>query len=837
MAKLFDVAMATIIGCAMLLVLFSLDDSSSATTGKNEFVEQRMVKHDHSSKSQSMQSMSHLKKMLHKLKGHMSAHTEKERAAHARGMADAIMGRLSKGFTNKTSAPKAKSKGGSGSNDPLLKAAALKGALTGHHTSDEEDNKKLPLNSDGKDRIVGDKPWHSHVQANGKVKPPGYTHQDAYSGPKGHYYIGQNRRRVGAGFGRRRRSQPSDGCRLVPVTGVVKDELTHEKVAGAKVVFTDVRPEKGFKKNKKGKKLFTTGKKVKVAYTNSDGVYKTKLSGGGDKCGQYHMHVGAKGYITEPTAGPHSCKDTLGPITQNSVVWNAGLAKPLAKGKTVVSLVWQNDMNHVKDLDLHIFVRDQPSLRPNFTEEDIAMHPHKKITTPICTATQNPPCTKINYLHTGYAHHLPFVKFAKEDHGSLVGNERGGGPETIAITKERKKQYDIGVDCWSCDEREERNPATGFIEDKDKKLTYKALEAFKYSQATVKVYREYAQVFCKRIASAAGHPHTWWDVGTISCDGKECTVIDKSAYNKATPTTPKTENGVLRSIGVKHPAKKIAPMVTKADATAAVVPPVVKGLSIKQEQAALAKYLHKVAVHAAASTAPLGCYYTGGMKMKEKNGWKRGGIAKDLTTARNKCQNSLFVVLECPRSSGFDVWCAPSTTANKHIRSKECMGHPEDYRINKASNGHCVGPYRWTTKANPKEVAYGGGYERGVVYPAAVKNNQSIQKVLRLLKAGHLSKALDVMVKVYGARLPPDMSKLLRAFAAHSKHQLKIAAMHKDMLKRTNSKLNKTVHNVTHKHEDALELPRSQHDQPQQVPKEFVEVFKQLVVASGVKIK
>jgi len=41
---------------------------------------------------------------------------------------------------------------------------------------------------------------------NGKVRPPGYTTDDAHTGPYGHYYIGESRRRIGAGFGRRRRT-------------------------------------------------------------------------------------------------------------------------------------------------------------------------------------------------------------------------------------------------------------------------------------------------------------------------------------------------------------------------------------------------------------------------------------------------------------------------------------------------------------------------------------------------------------------------------------------------------------------------------------------------------
>merc|ERR1711959_69147 len=40
-----------------------------------------------------------------------------------------------------------------------------------------------------------------------------YVSTDAYFGPHGHYYLGGRRRRIGAGFGRRRRTRaPSDDC-------------------------------------------------------------------------------------------------------------------------------------------------------------------------------------------------------------------------------------------------------------------------------------------------------------------------------------------------------------------------------------------------------------------------------------------------------------------------------------------------------------------------------------------------------------------------------------------------------------------------------------------------
>jgi len=60
-------------------------------------------------------------------------------------------------------------------------------------------------NSVGQNRIYG-RGANPKLKKNGQVKPPGYTIEDAHFGPAGHYYLGSSRRRIGSGFGRRRRT-------------------------------------------------------------------------------------------------------------------------------------------------------------------------------------------------------------------------------------------------------------------------------------------------------------------------------------------------------------------------------------------------------------------------------------------------------------------------------------------------------------------------------------------------------------------------------------------------------------------------------------------------------
>jgi len=83
----------------------------------------------------------------------------------------------------------------------------LKNSFEGH-VDDAEDKayNTHKKNSVGQNRIYGSSAGNSKIGRDGKVRPPGYTIEDAHFGPGGHFYIGASRRRIGGGFGRRRRS-------------------------------------------------------------------------------------------------------------------------------------------------------------------------------------------------------------------------------------------------------------------------------------------------------------------------------------------------------------------------------------------------------------------------------------------------------------------------------------------------------------------------------------------------------------------------------------------------------------------------------------------------------
>jgi hypothetical protein len=658
---------------------------------------------------------------------------------------------------------------------PLVKQKKFKGllpgqkrAVNGHGIDDDEDRKGMKYMThtshhkrksvlpkkgypEGMNRMVGNRVYKPKVIPGNppRVKPPGYVVSDSYL-HKGHLFIGPSRRRIGAGFGRRRviksseRSQKKK-CGKAIVSGTVSDDTspTRDPLKAIKVTFVDAK-----------------SKEKTVTTTDAKGMYKTKLS----RCSKFHMYLdGGVGFIKEATAGPGACKEALGPIESHSVVWNAGMSRPLAAGQTVVSLVWQNDMKKVKDLDLHVFVRDLPpkqkahiALRGTaFTykaspESDIGLHPHNSTTIEQCHAFTTPPCSKVNYLHTGFREHSPYVKF-QTDHGSVAGNEKGGGPETIHIYKELPRQYDIGVDCFSCDEKEVPGEH-GWAEDVKIPLTYKALRSFQLSQATVKVYRGNSQVFCKRIEATPGHPHTWWRVATLMCDGKLCSMVPRNNFDPSSPTVAATKRAVLRAGKVPKkdmsvqaaPSLRAHPSVAgskfaakfKTKVTAVQKLHLAKA-KLQKEMTTWAKSMAYRAIH-----RPLGCFWAKDDKHKKKLGWKYVGISKSLVAARNLCEGYRYVALECPRPGGFKVFCVKKLPWDAKISGRECTGRPIDHRINKGSNGKCTGPFKWRD-AITKNI-YGGGFHRATLY---VNYLPHVRKALALAKRGHFKKAFQYTEK------------------------------------------------------------------------------------------
>jgi len=93
-------------------------------------------------------------------------------------------------------------------------------------------NKNLNSNnSQGLNRLTGGPHYESKTIEHGNVVHP-YSDEDAKLSPDGHYYIGASRRRVGAGFGRRRRSDPAvNGTKISPVEEKEEAAADIEKIS------------------------------------------------------------------------------------------------------------------------------------------------------------------------------------------------------------------------------------------------------------------------------------------------------------------------------------------------------------------------------------------------------------------------------------------------------------------------------------------------------------------------------------------------------------------------------------------------------------------------------
>merc|ERR1712093_103707 len=84
-----------------------------------------------------------------------------------------------------------------------IEMQTTKGHLQGA-IDDPSDKNLRDRNSKGLNKLTGTRHYTSHtLDGNGNVKSPGYTVDQARTGKHG-YYLGPSRRRIGAGFGRRR---------------------------------------------------------------------------------------------------------------------------------------------------------------------------------------------------------------------------------------------------------------------------------------------------------------------------------------------------------------------------------------------------------------------------------------------------------------------------------------------------------------------------------------------------------------------------------------------------------------------------------------------------------
>merc|ERR1711871_1440166 len=77
--------------------------------------------------------------------------------------------------------------------------------LTGEPDDSEDVGDSLhDTNSVGMNKLTGTPDYQPDTADGEHVRAPGYTDKDAETSEGGHYYIGPSRRRIGAGFGRRR---------------------------------------------------------------------------------------------------------------------------------------------------------------------------------------------------------------------------------------------------------------------------------------------------------------------------------------------------------------------------------------------------------------------------------------------------------------------------------------------------------------------------------------------------------------------------------------------------------------------------------------------------------
>jgi hypothetical protein len=432
-------------------------------------------------------------------------------------------------------------------------ADAVYGALdpeTGQRDVDFMKNNSLGLKI-----LTGDGRFaKSKLNADGQVTGAGYTTADAYLGPKGHYYIGPGRRRIGAGFGpRRRRSKTPEpehpkherekplspnNAKLeeeclakMEKAAVRKDESTIEQgVETATLKGTVINADTG--RGEAGATVvavdFDSGDKHTTT-TDENGLYVFKNL---RRCGFYQFQITKKGFI--PNTGEHECAEPLILFTPQ-VYQRHGISAVLPEGQMRAVLNWQANDNYLKDLDLHLLIpgerkvlvkgykkHDNAKADAEVKERTDLKHErhtvkkylskyfalkHKKYTKTDLAKNHDPVLDKereIFWDNKGWEHYYPYAHY-EVDHGSM--GVKGGGPEIIRIYKELPKQYLFFVDCWSCDEFEDTDGL-----DQKRKLTYQALnEFFRHSHATVSLLKGDKQVFCRNINSARGRPTVRWD--------------------------------------------------------------------------------------------------------------------------------------------------------------------------------------------------------------------------------------------------------------------------------------------------------------------------------------
>jgi hypothetical protein len=289
--------------------------------------------------------------------------------------------------------------------------------------------------------------------------------------------------------------------------------------------------------------------------TDKAGVIKKTLR----RCDFFLVECKAEGYIKEHPAKctePHLLSDGEEKVTE-------AISKILPDGQMRAVLTWREDDKYLKDLDLHmlipgrrdVYLKDYKkrtkgaysSGAPSYASDATShgkdyIEEKKRYSSGLIKKTykatdlseKNDPYDEPEHIFwdkKGLYALYPYVTY-ELDHGSILGSPTTGGPEVIRVHKELQKQYLLWVDCWSCDEYEDKHGL-----DQKRKLTKASLEQFQtWSQATVKVFSGKEQITCNTIGTAKNHPTTRWDAVLLHPNGKKVEVSQVNEFKKGYPT-------------------------------------------------------------------------------------------------------------------------------------------------------------------------------------------------------------------------------------------------------------------------------------------------------------
>jgi len=421
---------------------------------------------------------------------------------------------------------------------------------------DAEDNYPNAKNSLGRNKLIGDGRTVANLtNDDGSLagrSGGGYSHEDAYTGKHGHYYLGPSRRRIGAGFGRRRAGDPDaypgapkddEGQpTLPPHLKERQEECMSQELSTTTTVLGLVTSVAHPNKPVKGMEVrwvnYLTDE-VHQVHSDRNGRYQITLP----RCSFYTHQYVQKGFVDDTGLG--GCTDPI-LLEEKEEFWTAGVSEVMPKTELRAMLTWKANKKYLQDLDLHMLIPGErrvyfpkykdlhnaspeqiaqmnkeakvlekhPNLPPNhtapFTATNVAAHPDD--TEVLLEGGPDDFNMKhhIFWDNLGGLDNMPFTQY-EYDHGAegcFDCHDMAGGPESIHIGKLMHKQYLVFVGCYSC----EHNSWGG-----DRELTETALYEFAKSQAIVRVAQGSEQIYCRSIGTTPHRPTVRWDTVVLQC--------------------------------------------------------------------------------------------------------------------------------------------------------------------------------------------------------------------------------------------------------------------------------------------------------------------------------